>query len=410
MTSLEQALLDRTKLSADDLKSAEGRRAEMGGRLETALLELGLLTETDLAPALAAHYNLPAATVADLDNIPESVHSLLSSEQASVYGAIPFAAAPGRVDLAVAASLNLEKADELAFLLGRRVRLFVLNEVRVAQALHRRYGQPQPARLLNLADRLERGLGPSRDLASEPVSPTTTAPQTVAGSFGEFGAGPRRPGRQRPQGVIRRITPSKPREERRSVALSDQEREAIFGVAPVPPEASDPEMAQVPASDLAQLSHELQAAASPTAVGEAFLAYLATFFDTAVLLRPEGQMYCGWLALGSEVTRDEVRQLMTGPTLSNEWRDLSGDEDLMSYCLGASSVAVGLPEALDAEAESMVSLVPVRVQERIVCLAVCAPERHLSRNETELLGNASLRAGLALQGWILRHKSLPNKP
>lgn len=407
MTNLEQALLDRTKLSAKDVAHAESRRSEMGGRLETALLELGLVSESELSPALAAHYHLPSATASDLQNIPESVRALVSSEHAGAYLAIPFAAAPGRVDVAVGAALKLEKADELAFLLGRRVRFFVLNEVRVAQALHKHYGLAQPARLLNLADRLERGLGPSRDLASEPPTPKVPATAAGPGTFGNFGTDAGRHRVQPNMGVTRRVTPSKPREERRSVSLSEEERQAIFGPRPEPAPATDPDLGKVPASDLARLSLNLQAATSPTGVGKAFLDYLASVFETVLLLRPEGELFCGWLAHGSSIGPDQLRLLITGPGLANEWRELAREQAAASYLLGPSAVAVELDAALDAEAGSTVALVPVRVQERIVCLAACSPDRHLTRNAKELLSNAGIRTGLALQSWIMRHKTFP---
>ena len=73
MASLEDALLSSTKLTRADLARAAGRRAEMGGHLETALLELGLMTERELAPILTAHYGLPAATADDLRDIPNGV-------------------------------------------------------------------------------------------------------------------------------------------------------------------------------------------------------------------------------------------------------------------------------------------------------------------------------------------------
>lgn len=408
MITLEQALLDTTGLSAADLERAASRRSEMGGRLGTALLELGLLGEKELAPALTAHSGLPAATAADLQNIPDSVLALLSREQAGAYGVVPFASAPGRIDLAVAAALDVEKADELAFLLGRRVRFFITNEVRVAQALQRHYNQAQPARLLNLADRLERGLGPSRDLASEPAGASSAAVQP--GTFGDYGAGGGRRREEGAQSFTRRITPTKPREERRTVALTEEERRAIFGPAPEPEATADEDLLQVPASDLARLSHALQTAASPTAVGEAFLVYLGSLFETVVLLRPEGELFCGWLAHGSGLEKDRLRQLITGPGLANEWRELVGTAEAAQTVIGPSAAAIGFDAALGVNEGGAISLIPVRVQERVVCLAACAPGREFSGSDSELLGNASLRTGLALQSWILRQKTLSKTP
>lgn len=401
MTSLEQALQAKTRLSAADLKRAAGRRSEMGGRLETALLELGLLREAALAPALASHYGLPTASIDDLTEIPDTVLALVSREQATAYNVIPFAAGPGRIDLAVAGALDLEKADELAFLLGRRVRFFVLNEVRIAQALHRYYRAPQPARLLNLADRMDRGLGPSADLASGAEMEHGIAGGLVAGTFGAFGGSGDGGRTKPPAGFARRVTPLKPREELRSISLTEEERKALFGSEPAAAVAAPP----VPASDLARLSHELQEAASPTAVGEAFLRYLDLYCDRSLLMRPEGDLFRGWLGHGTVAERAELRQLMTGPGLSAEWHDLVEGTEAAITTLHVGAAASGIGEALAIPVHGDLALIPVRVQKRTVCLAVGAPRSGLSRSDREVLANASLRTGLALQSWILRHKS-----
>jgi MshEN domain len=402
MGSLEQVLQAKTRLSAADLKRAAGRRSEMGGRLETALLELGLLRENELAPALASHYGLPIASPEDLADVAETVIALVSKEQAAAYNVVPFAAGPGRVDLGVAAALDIEKADELAFLLGRRVRFFVLNEVRIAQALHRYYRSSQPARLLNLADRMDRGLGPSADLSSD-ASGHGMEHGILAGTFGAFGASDAGT-RRKPPGFGRRVTPLKPREELKTIALSEDERKALFGDKPEPPAPP------VPTSDLARLSHELQEAASPTAVGEAFLRYLELFCDRSVLLRPEGELFRGWIGHGTVTERGELRELMTGPGLSAEWHEMVKDTEAAITTLHAGAAASGIGEALAIQVGGNLALIPVRVQKRTVCLAAAAPKRGLEKSDREVLANASLRTGLALQSWILRHKSHSGEP
>ena len=398
--TIEQVLNSQTRLSSADLARAAGRRQEMGGRLETALLELGLISEAELAPALAAHYALPAATVEDVQNIPDSVLTLLSSEQANGYRVVPFGAGPSRVDLVASSGLDLEKLDELAFLLGRRVKLSVINEVRLAQALQKFYSLPQPARLLNLSDRLDRGLGRSRDLESELPSSITNPTPLIPGTFGTTDL----PKASKP--FARRVTPSKPREVLKAIQLSEDEREAIYGNDEEEQEKEREKIAsQYPASDLARLSQDLQTASSPTAVGEAFLDYVEGFFSKSVLLRPEGELFRGWLARGTSVDRTLLRRLMTGPGLTNEWRSALGDEDAVVVSLTPSAIASGFGAILGIEEDGDISLIPIRVQKRIVCLATAVASKELRRSDRELLANATLRTGLALQSWILRQKN-----
>ena len=402
MPSIEQTLLGATQVSPADIARAKSRRQEMGGSLETALLELGLISEADLAPALSAHYGLPAVSADDLRDIPELTRALLSQQQAGAYQAVPFAAATGRVDLAVSSSPGVEQIDELAFLLGRRVRLFIVNDVRVAQGLNRAYRLSQPARLLNLADRLDRGLGLSSDLASDPLP--EPPPSVLAGTFGTQTAAA---ASSRSTSFSRRPTPNKPRETLKTISLSDQERLAIFGSPEPSPPQPEESAVQLPVSDLARLSNRLQAATSPTAVGEAFLDYFERFARVALLLRPEGELFRGWMARGTTMPRGELRAIMTGPGLAGEWRQLLDEHDLLDVEIGASAVACGVVEPLALVAGDIATLVPIRVQGRIVCLAVITLARELEHNEKELIANASLRTGLALQSWILRQKGHP---
>jgi hypothetical protein len=411
MSSIEQVIQQQTRLSASDLALAANRRQEIGGLLETALLELDLITETELAPVLAAHYGLPAATADDLRDIPESIQALLSRELTATYSAVPFAAGPGRVDMAITEPLDLKRADELAFLLGRRVRFFVINEVRVARALQHYYGHRQPARLLNLADRLDRGPAPEADPVDEPTAVRDPIPPAAPSAPRPSRLGGAEVGRAaKTVGFGRRVIPTQPRDEARSIELTAEERQAIFG----PPQNRAPSPAATsvrpPASELARLTEELQAADSPTAVAGAFLDYLQRFFPKAMLLRPEGELFRGWLAKSADVDDERLRELLIGPGLAAEWRVLLATEDTASTRLSPSAVASGLDTLLGLRAGDLISLMAIRMQSRVVCLAVCAAPREPERSEVELLRNAGLRAGIALQGWILRHRSHPDEP
>jgi hypothetical protein len=73
--------------------------------------------------------------------------------------------------------------------------------------------------------------------------------------------------------------------------------------------------------------------------------------------------------------------------------------------LHAGAAASGIGEALAVPVDGELMLIPVRVQKRTVCLAAGAPKGPLQKSDREVLANASLRTGLALKSWIMRHKS-----
>ena len=94
-----QLLLERGWISAEQLSAALERQSQLGGRLGTALLEIGALSEDRLLKTLAKQSGFPPADIADLRDIPQSVLDLLPAKVAIRHQAIPFRTGRGRVDL-----------------------------------------------------------------------------------------------------------------------------------------------------------------------------------------------------------------------------------------------------------------------------------------------------------------------
>ena len=69
-------LIERGKLNAQGLERARRLRRESGERLEAILTKLGLVTERDLAEALAAHLELSLVAPADLPAAPVEIPGL----------------------------------------------------------------------------------------------------------------------------------------------------------------------------------------------------------------------------------------------------------------------------------------------------------------------------------------------
>ena len=67
---LGELLVERQKLAGADLQRAQRVRESTGEGLDTLLVKLGLVSERDLADALAAHLNLPLVRPGDYPEIP----------------------------------------------------------------------------------------------------------------------------------------------------------------------------------------------------------------------------------------------------------------------------------------------------------------------------------------------------
>ncbi len=398
MTSIVDSLLKQISLSDETLGAAERRAAQMGVRLETSLLDAGDVSEGQLELALADYHRMPAARAVDLADIAEAAYGLLTAEQAARYRAVPFATGRGRVDIAVGATLDPTRLDELAFVLSQRVRIFIATEPRLAQALARYYGRSLPAHLINLVDRLDRRPKPAEPgAASRVTEPVGTASSPAAGDS-------IRKSRDT-QSFRRAVRPPAEPDPPRKIELSDEERTAIFGgVAPPATRAHPPESAERVPENLVELDSRLRESESPTAVCEAFLDHFASDFPSSLVLRPEGDLFRGWLARGASIEETPLREIMTGPGLAREWREAITDTDWSESTLGASAAASGVSKILGAGDGASAALAAVRVRDRLVCIALGTGASVDSRRMA-VQRHAALLTGMALERWILGHKT-----
>jgi len=122
-----------------------------GGRLGTALVELGHVKLDDLSVALGRQYGLPAALQSHFDRADDSLATLVSASVAEKYGVVPLVRAGKRIIVAVLAPLDEREiaivADELAVAPDRVVQA-IAPELRIRYFLESVYHIPRPQRFL----------------------------------------------------------------------------------------------------------------------------------------------------------------------------------------------------------------------------------------------------------------------
>jgi hypothetical protein len=156
MAKLGQLLVARGWITVQQLTRALKNQNVAGGRLGTCLMEMDAITEELLLKGLAEQLGVPTASGDDLRGVPEEVVGLLHEKLARRCRAVPFRVEGGRLDLALMDPRNLSAQDEIAFASGKRVKVFVAEEVRILEALERYYGEECPSRFALVLDRLNR--------------------------------------------------------------------------------------------------------------------------------------------------------------------------------------------------------------------------------------------------------------
>lgn len=122
------------------LRSAQQRQAELGGRLVTHLVELRFAAGSAIADALAKGLTLRRIRLEDLPPDPSALQ-LVNPTRAEKNELFPFYfGEPGRtLWIAMVDPTDLQAADEVAARAGCRVRIAVAEQNEILAAIHRHY-------------------------------------------------------------------------------------------------------------------------------------------------------------------------------------------------------------------------------------------------------------------------------
>ena len=131
---LGQLLVQNGALTSSSLDDTLQQQAESGRRLGALLTEMGVVSERDLARALAEQVGLELADLTRIAPDPE-VAALLGESRARSLQAIPLAVLPdGRVQVALS-DPSPEIAEEVLAALGRPAQLYVATTSEVRRAI-----------------------------------------------------------------------------------------------------------------------------------------------------------------------------------------------------------------------------------------------------------------------------------
>ncbi len=153
--TLLDMLLNAGLIDHDQFEEALRNRVLYGGKIGTSLIELGYISEEDLAQFLSRKLEVPYVHHEQLLNIQPGIIGLLPRELALKYGAIPLNLDRKRLSLVMADPADLTAIDEISFITGFSVRPLITPEVRLVQALGIYYQTAVDFRYQKVIDRIE---------------------------------------------------------------------------------------------------------------------------------------------------------------------------------------------------------------------------------------------------------------
>jgi type IV pilus assembly protein PilB len=134
-----QILVDLGFIGDDQLEMLLDEQKQHPGQLLGKIAEeMGLVTEEQLAQALAEQMNMQVVSLDDLD-VPDDVLEKVSETMAQLYRVIPVRFDDNRLTVATCDPQNLSIQDELRTFLGYEIRVVVATETEITRALTRHY-------------------------------------------------------------------------------------------------------------------------------------------------------------------------------------------------------------------------------------------------------------------------------
>ncbi|MGB3564021.1 MAG: hypothetical protein WBH85_07320 [Thermoanaerobaculia bacterium] len=462
MKGLGELLRDRGWVSNHQLDEALARQREMGGLVGTCLLEIGAIQEDLLVRVLSEQLGVPAASVADLADVPPGVHQLLPRDLAARYLAIPFRKMSGRVDVALLDVRNLALHDELAFVIGKKLNIHIANEARIYEALEKYYTQEPPLRFAHLLELLNRergrwqappprkGQGPVKETAAGPGPPRRpSAPRPVtrkpvppsriiAHELRIETAGPPKKTAEEAKlmsagaaTVETRVHRTEPQAGARTTAqpAADKPQPAPKMPAPVAP-APQPAPAEpvapiepppvaprsiTPQSTRARPSRArltleevellLEKVRKPDEVGRVLLDFLAQQYPRVLLFRVQRDQVMGWMGRGQSLNEARLRDYEVDFAQPSIFLNLRQGGSFFLGQLPDMPAHAKLAECWNATTPPECAVFPVRIRERAVTyIYFDRDHRGLDGLDFSAIRRLATMAGIAFEMCIMQQK------
>jgi hypothetical protein len=434
MYKLGQLLVARGWVTQGQLDRALEVQRTLGGGLDTAVLELGVVSEERMQRALAQRFAVPAVDIDALRGIPDEVRRLLPGRIAQRHRAVPFGLTGSALQVAFARPDNLAGQDEVSFAAGRRIEVHVATEVRLAEALERYYGQPASERLTRLLDQLNRSRylwhdqertreavesaavgaswidGPTLLDAPDlpvlvPPPPPEAPPPRNAAIEPVPAAGAPPPSTELAPAPAPSAAAPRPGPPPASIRLTPEESRRLYREARTPPlAASVDELTDA----LAEAERRLGAARDRETIGRTLLHLAQRAFERAALLKVRGDQVEGWLA-DREASPERFAALAIPLSQPSAFLALKAGSPFHLGPLPALPAHRTLVDCWDGRLPAVSLLLPLRVGGRLVAVLYGGRRQGTwATLPTERLRTLASLGEAALERCILLKKQRPS--
>ncbi len=147
---LGEMLLKVGALTKGQLDQVLKAQVIYGGRIGTNLVEMGLVSEEELAHVLSEQTGAPCVEPFEFGEIPKDVLKLVPVELVRKYRVVPLALDGKRLSLAMANPHDFNAVEEIGFVTGYVIKPRICTELRLNGALERYYRIARPTRFIKV--------------------------------------------------------------------------------------------------------------------------------------------------------------------------------------------------------------------------------------------------------------------
>ena len=153
-SNLSEILLREKVVTADQLKQAADHQRKNGLSTASAMVNLGFISEQELAEVLSKHLGYPYIDLEQFEVYPEVV-SLLSADVAKKYMVMPIHQIRSFLTLAMMDPTDLEVVEDIRFRTGLSIQPVIASESAIAAAIGRYYGTTDGLRVKKILEDIE---------------------------------------------------------------------------------------------------------------------------------------------------------------------------------------------------------------------------------------------------------------
>ncbi len=135
---LGDVLKDAGLIDESQLQAALTHQRNWGGKIGAILVEMGFVTETDLAKAMSETLRIPYVNLFEPE-IPEGIVKLIKPDIAKKYNVMPAKKDGGTLMVAMSDPMDIKSIDEIRFVTGLSIKPALAMESEIRDAIRKYY-------------------------------------------------------------------------------------------------------------------------------------------------------------------------------------------------------------------------------------------------------------------------------